>query len=227
MIIVFTSAGLPGLAGFIGEFLVIIGTGDSQVLFFGEATPLLGDMGPETSAFVFTAIAATGVIFGAVYLLWMFQRVMFGPLKNPKNENLPDLNAREVAYMMPIVIMGFVMGLFPHLFLDKMHSSVDHFLAQMEPAITAKANPGAAPAAVAKKTGDRPTVRDFVKPDGAPTLSKKGAARIQALHRSGRLSPKGKRKKARGPKPIKLTPSQVNRLFKDGALKRPPGGGTP
>jgi hypothetical protein len=146
---------------------------------------------------------------------------------HPKNENLPDLNAREVAYMMPIVIMGFVMGLFPHLFLDKMHSSVDHFLAQMEPAITAKANPGAAPAAVAKKTGDRPTVRDFVKPDGAPTLSKKGAARIQALHRSGRLSPKGKRKKARGPKPIKLTPSQVNRLFKDGALKRPPGGGTP
>ncbi len=139
MIIVFTSAGLPGLAGFVGEFLVIVGTSGSQVLFFDEASFLIGDkFGPETMAFVFAALSATGVIFGAVYLLWMFQRVMFGPLKNPKNEHMEDLSGREIAYFVPLILACFVMGFFPEIFMSKMHTSVDAFMARMQPGIEKK-----------------------------------------------------------------------------------------
>jgi hypothetical protein len=140
MIIVFTSAGLPGLAGFVGEFLVIVGTGESEVLYFEEASLLVGgNLGPETTAFIFATVAATGVIFGAVYLLWMFQRVMFGPLKNPKNEHMKDLSGREVAYFIPIIAVAFLMGIFPEtLFMNKMHTSVDAFMDLMRPGISKK-----------------------------------------------------------------------------------------
>lgn len=142
MIIVFTSAGLPGLAGFIGEFLVIMGTGQSTVLHFGEAAFLVdAGLGPERWAFIFAAMAATGMIFGAVYLLWMFQRVMFGPLTNPKNEHMKDLNGREIAYFVPLILMAFLMGFFPEVFMSKMHTSVDVFMQRMRPAIAAKSSP--------------------------------------------------------------------------------------
>lgn len=142
MIIVFTSAGLPGLAGFVGEFLVIMGTANSEVLYFSESGWLFETvgLGPEMAAFIFAAIAATGVIFGAVYLLWMFQRVMFGPLLNPKNEDMKDLNPREVVYFMPLILMAFAMGLFPGFFLDRMHTSVDAFMDLMQPGFEAKAD---------------------------------------------------------------------------------------
>jgi NADH-quinone oxidoreductase subunit M len=222
MIIVFTSAGLPGLAGFIGEFLVILGTGDSQVLFFSESAPLLGAAGPETGAFLFATVAATGVIFGAVYLLWMFQRVMFGPLKNPKNENLKDLNLREVAYMMPLVIMGFVMGLFPHLFLDKMHTSVDNFMDRMKPAIMAKAAAGTETAARGEGGQDPAmnSISDLGKV-GRPTLSKAGSDRLKKLQEEDKLKPASSKK----PKKIMLSKDQLDKLFKDKKFRGLPSGG--
>jgi NADH-quinone oxidoreductase subunit M len=110
MIIVFSSVGLPGLNGFVGEFLILLGA--------FQHSPWL------------TAIAATGVILGAVYLLWMVQRVLFGPLTNPDNKALEgqDLTPKEWAYLAPILVLCFVMGLFPGPFLAVMEPSVDRLV---------------------------------------------------------------------------------------------------
>jgi len=93
MITVLASVGLPGLNGFVGEFLVLMGSFDSQLV--SNAWPIL---------------AATGVIIAAVYLLWMFRRVMFGALDKEENKKLTDLNGREIAVLMPLVILMFWLG---------------------------------------------------------------------------------------------------------------------
>jgi NADH-quinone oxidoreductase subunit M len=148
MIFVLTSVGLPGLAGFVGEFLVLMGAANSDI-FFVSQTHWLSDavgVGPELGAFVLTAMAAVGVILSAVYLLWMFQRVMFGPVVNPKNLDLKGLSPRELLYLAPLVALAFAMGLFPNFFLDKVRPSSEHFLSQLRPGIEAKttqANPRA------------------------------------------------------------------------------------
>ena len=159
MIIVFASVGLPGLNGFIGEFLTLIGTARSQFLWFDspwvfqifaeeglvELTrvdyfPLPDDQqaGPEFTALLFASVAALGVIFAAGYLLWMFRRVMFGPLTNPKNENLEDLNAREITYLLPIVLMCIFMGVYPKFFLGPIEPAVHQFLQYMDDNVTAR-----------------------------------------------------------------------------------------
>jgi hypothetical protein len=74
------------------------------------------------------ALAATGIIVGAVYLLFMFQKVFFGPIDLKKNGGLPDLSGREKAVFIPLVIMIFVMGIFPNVFLKRMEPSVQDFL---------------------------------------------------------------------------------------------------
>ncbi len=112
MVVTFSSIGLPGLNGFIGEVLVLIGA-----------------FGSHRLAAVF---AATGVIFGAVYMLWLYQRVFFGPLTNPKNEKLEDLTRAEITYMVPLVALIFIMGLYPMPFLDKMAPSVDAAIARIQ-----------------------------------------------------------------------------------------------
>ncbi|MBI2605622.1 MAG: NADH-quinone oxidoreductase subunit M [Deltaproteobacteria bacterium] len=112
MIVTLSSVALPGTNGFIGEFLILLGSFQVSRLW--------------------TVIAGTGVIFGAVYMLWMFQRVMFGPLANEENKALPDLSLRELAVMAPIVAAVFVMGIFPNLFLAKMEVSVRQFLTQIK-----------------------------------------------------------------------------------------------
>ncbi|GFO53631.1 NADH:ubiquinone oxidoreductase subunit M [Geomonas sp. Red276] len=111
MIVTFSSIGLPGTNGFVGEFLVMLGAFESA-------------MRP------WAIVASTGVILSAVYMLWMFQRVMFGELSNPKNQTLKDLNAREVAIMIPLVVLIFVMGVYPRPFLDTMAPSIDKMIAQ-------------------------------------------------------------------------------------------------
>jgi NADH-quinone oxidoreductase subunit M len=111
MIVTFSSIGLPGTNGFVGEFLVLLG-------------------GFESTLRPWTIIASSGVILSAVYMLWMFQRVMFGELSNPKNQVLKDLNAREIVIMAPLVIMIFVMGIYPTPFIDKMNPSIDKLIAQ-------------------------------------------------------------------------------------------------
>ncbi|MEZ4459924.1 MAG: NADH-quinone oxidoreductase subunit M [bacterium] len=161
MIITFASVGLPGLNGFIGEFLAIIGTSQSKFLWFSEAkvysiageagaqtwqfmsapyTPIADNAqaGGEMTAYLFAGIAASGVIFAAGYLLWMFRRVMFGPITNPENEKLEDLNTREILYLVPIVLMAVFMGVYPKFFLGRMEPSVHQFLQYMDTHVTAK-----------------------------------------------------------------------------------------
>ena len=113
--------GFPTTNGFIGEFLILLG-----VFEVNKAAAVL---------------AATGVVLGAIYMFWMYQRVFFGRISNPKNEKLKDLNLREMAYLMPLVALVFWIGLFPNFFLSKMHTSVDHFIRQVK--ISAPASPGA------------------------------------------------------------------------------------
>ena len=160
MICVLASVGLPGLNGFIGEFLALIGTSQSKFLWFEEmkvfsigmvegspqwqfmsvteAPTDAAQAGGEMTAYLFTAIAASGVIFAAGYLLWMYRRVMFGPITKPENEALLDLNGREIAYLIPIVLMAFFMGVYPQFFLSRMEPSLNQFLRHMDANVTAK-----------------------------------------------------------------------------------------
>jgi len=137
MIVTFSSIGLPGTNGFVGEFLILLGT----------------FQGPMR---IYSIIATSGVILSAVYMLWMFQRVMFGELKNPKNQVLKDLNMREMVIMAPLVVLIFFMGVYPRPFIDSMAPSIDRMIAQTSgKKLVAAAEPTvmtpavAAPAAVA------------------------------------------------------------------------------
>ena len=76
------------------------------------------------------AFGATGLILGAVYMLWAYQRVMFGPLDKEQNKVLPDLNLREVSLMIPIAVMIIVMGVYPKPFLEKIEPSVNKLLSE-------------------------------------------------------------------------------------------------
>jgi NADH-quinone oxidoreductase subunit M len=112
MIVTLSSIGLPGTNGFVGEFLILLGAF-------------------KTSR-VLTVFAASGVILAAVYMLWMFQRVMFGKVAGEKNRRLPDLNAREVAYLLPLLVMIFWIGVYPQTFLRKMDASVSAVVTRIE-----------------------------------------------------------------------------------------------
>jgi NADH-quinone oxidoreductase subunit M len=111
LIVTFASVGVPGTNGFVGEFMVISGTYVSERL--------------STFAGVHTVGAAAGVILAAVYMLSVVQRMFFGPLTHPKNKRLHDLTARETLALAPLVVMIFVIGLFPSIFLDRMKDSIN------------------------------------------------------------------------------------------------------
>jgi len=113
MIVTFSSIGLPGTNGFVGEFLILVGAFESELR-------------------VFTVFATTGVILAAVYMLWMFQRVMMGKVTNPKNEKLKDLSVRELAVMLPLVLFIFWIGFYPNTFLEKMNPSIDNLINQVK-----------------------------------------------------------------------------------------------
>lgn len=110
LIVTFASVGVPGTNGFIGEFMVITGTYVSERL--------------STFSGLHTVGAAAGVILAAVYMLSVVQKMFFGPLSNPKNKGLPDLSVRESLALAPLVLMIFVIGFVPGLFLDRMKDSI-------------------------------------------------------------------------------------------------------
>jgi len=120
MIVTLSSIGLPGTNGFVGEFLILLGAFQSNV--------------------VYGVLATSGVILGAAYMLWMFQRVMFGKITRPENEKLKDLNAREIAILVPMVIMIFLMGIYPKLFFSKMDASVEKFIKDFKGRVEMKAD---------------------------------------------------------------------------------------
>lgn len=101
-----SSVGLPGTGGFVGEFLILLGT--------FQSSPFAG------------IAASLGVLLGAVYMLTLCRKVLFGPLDNDENKDLKDLNAREWGYLLPLAILAIVMGIFPNLFLDRVRPSIEH-----------------------------------------------------------------------------------------------------
>jgi NADH-quinone oxidoreductase subunit M len=111
MVVTLSSIGLPGLNGFVGEFLILLGS--------FRVTPY------------WTAAAATGVILGAIYMLWMYRRVIFGALANPANEKLADLNGREICLLAPILFLVVLMGVYPRPFLQRMQPAVELTLKRM------------------------------------------------------------------------------------------------
>jgi NADH-quinone oxidoreductase subunit M len=104
IVVTLSSIGLPGLNGFVGEFLVLLGAFKASRLH--------------------AVLACGGVVLGAVYMLWMVERVLWGPLRHEVNRHIPDLNARELLAFAPILVLIVVMGVYPKPFLDPMHESV-------------------------------------------------------------------------------------------------------
>jgi NADH-quinone oxidoreductase subunit M len=111
LIVTLSSIGLPGLNGFVGEFLILLGA------FRWDPR--------------FAAVAVLGVILSATYMLWMFQRVNYGPVVNERNRSLPDLAPREWALLVPIVALAILMGVLPNLFLRPMEPSVGRFVERL------------------------------------------------------------------------------------------------
>jgi len=110
MLFSMANAGLPGTSGFVGEFLVILGAFQAN--------------------FWIAFLAATTLIFGAAYSLWMYKRVIFGGVQNAAVEKLEDVNGREVLFLALLAIAVLAMGVWPAPLLDVMHVSVDELLRQ-------------------------------------------------------------------------------------------------
>jgi len=122
LIFTMASVGLPGLSGFVGEFLVILGT-------FSATRDAIGIPAVVEHAKLLGGICAVGVVLGAVYMLWLFQRAMLGPLTNPLNKKLPDLTLREGLVMLPMLLMAFWLGIYPSTFLSDIDPAVVKTLA--------------------------------------------------------------------------------------------------
>jgi NADH-quinone oxidoreductase subunit M len=118
MIVALSSIGLPGLNGFVGEFLILVGSFYSSNL----GTP------------VYAIISALAVILAAVYLLWLYQRVMTGPITKEQNKNLKDLNKFEYFSIIPILIFIVWIGVYPKTFLSISEKSVQKVLVNYEKA---------------------------------------------------------------------------------------------
>lgn len=112
LIFTMASIGLPGTSGFVGEFLVLIGVFQANEIV--------------------AALASTGVILGAAYMLWLYARVMFGKVTNNEVLELKDLSKREIVILVPLVIMVIWIGIYPAIITDYLNVSVEHLLQQIK-----------------------------------------------------------------------------------------------
>jgi NADH-quinone oxidoreductase subunit M len=133
LVVMLSSIGLPGLNGFVGEFLILLGG-----FRFDKAL---------------TAVAASGVVLGAAYMLWMYERVMFGEVTNEKNLAMKDVTPRELAVLLPLVALAIVMGVYPKPFFDTMHASVEQTLSRI-------------PASALAASGHEPVAHHGTQPPG-------------------------------------------------------------
>jgi len=118
LLVALSSMGVPGLNGFVGELLILIGAFKASLAF--------------------GMVATIGLILGAIYLLWMYRRVMYGQITKAENQNLKDMTGREYAYLLPIVLFIVWIGVYPKPFLKTMDASVDHLLETVNPRTSAR-----------------------------------------------------------------------------------------
>ena len=152
-VMMMSSIGLPTLNGFIGEVLILQGIFVVNVWW--------------------AATAASGIVLGAAYMLWLYQRTMFGTVDNPKNENLSDLNLREWATFTPLLILAVWIGLYPKPFLDRLETSVDRVMTRVSSvysprnALSDDGHQPAAPPELLTLDGDAPDVTEIPVRGGA------------------------------------------------------------
>ena len=158
LIISLSSLGMPLLNGFIGEFTILRGTFEVSKTWAAWGT--------------------LGVILGAAYLLWLYQRVMFGSVTNPANEHLPDLNAREYATLLPLVALAFWIGIYPKPLFAYLDQPVHEIVERVNPGYY-KTESAAVPALpAAPKAVDEKALPPAAAPAPAGDASKSaGAAR--------------------------------------------------
>ncbi|HEX7795604.1 MAG TPA: NADH-quinone oxidoreductase subunit M [Vicinamibacterales bacterium] len=136
LLMTMSSIGLPTLNGFIGEFLIL--------------------QGAFVHSIMWAAFAGSGVVLGAAYMLYLYQRTMFGKVENPKNEKLPDLSLREFATFAPLIVLAVWIGIYPKPFLDRLQTSVQHVVLRVSPEYTnayAECNPTPKPEQLASAGG--------------------------------------------------------------------------
>jgi NADH-quinone oxidoreductase subunit M len=120
-IAMFSSAGLPMLNGFIGEFTILQGAFAANVWW--------------------AVLAGSGIILGAAYLLWLYQRTMLGEITNEKNRNVRDLNLREWAYFTPLIVLAFWIGIYPKPYFDILRKPVQSIVQRVNPGALKPAAP--------------------------------------------------------------------------------------
>jgi NADH-quinone oxidoreductase subunit M len=124
LVVALSSLGLPGLNGFVGEFLILLGV--------FQVNPWLA------------AVAATGIIFAAVYLLWMYQRVIFGEVTHEANRHLRDLSPREWALLAPVLFLIVWLGVYPVAFTGPTEATVEALITQVQSKASVGTLPGGA-----------------------------------------------------------------------------------
>jgi NADH-quinone oxidoreductase subunit M len=113
LIAALSSMGLPALNGFIGEFTILLGAANRSITW--------------------AVFGAVGIVLGAAYLLWLYQRVFWGPLDNPANQNVRDLNRRELALLVALTACMVWIGIYPSTFFDKIEEPVNYIVRQVDP----------------------------------------------------------------------------------------------
>jgi len=113
LIAALSSMGLPALNGFIGEFTILLGAANRSI--------------------VWASFAAVGIVLGAAYLLWLYQRVFWGPLDNPANKTLLDVNRRELGMLLALVVIMVWMGIKPAVFFDVIEEPVNYVVRKVDP----------------------------------------------------------------------------------------------
>jgi NADH-quinone oxidoreductase subunit M len=114
-IMMLSSIGLPMLNGFIGELLILQG-----VYVVNK---------------IWAAVAASGIVLGAAYMLWLYQRTMLGKIENPANSSLRDLNLREVVTFVPLIVLAFWIGIYPAPFLRRLETSVNQVVLRVNSSV--------------------------------------------------------------------------------------------
>ncbi len=155
LVMTMSSIGLPTLNGFIGEFLILQG-----VFQHSRA---------------WAAVAASGIVLGAAYMLFLYQRTMFGPVDNPQNQTLVDLGAREWATFVPLLTLAVWIGLYPAPFLDRINLSVLKIAARVDPAAYGAAFAAACDTTVTPELAAASPANQFLAaapcgPDGTPLI---------------------------------------------------------